>query len=189
LFRRILKEYADVPVEITGARFSGWKTVGDKARKGLYVLEHLQAGAFAPDFDSQDLDGNPLRLADYRGKVLLVSFWFTGCGACMEEIPKEKELKDKYRGKPFALIGVCRDKDAATGKKTAAEHGMTWPSVHDGPSNKIIDAYNVLGFPRFYLIDAEGKIASKNPSLEAMEDDIEKLVAKAAKVEAVRTTR
>lgn len=186
LFRRVLAEYADVPVTITAPGFRDLKTIGDKARKSLHALEHLYVGAPAPDFDVRDLDGNALRLADYRGKVVLLSFWFTGCGPCIAMVPKEQELLEKFRDRPFALVGVCRDADVATSKKTAAEHGMTWPSVHDGSPGKVTDAYNVLSWPSLYLIDAEGKIALKNATWEDVEGEVESLMAMAADAKAAQ---
>jgi peroxiredoxin len=182
LFRHVLDQYADTPFTLTAPGFRDLKTIGDKARKTLHALEHLYVGAPAPDFDARDLDGNPLRLADHRGKVVLLSFWFTGCGPCIGMIPKEQELVEKYRDQPFALIGVCRDSDAAMGQKTVAEHGMTWPSIHDGQPGWVTNTYNVLGWPSFYLIDADGKIAAKNASWDELEKEIDELVAQAAKL-------
>jgi peroxiredoxin len=176
LFRRVLDKYADVPVTITAPGFRDLKTIGDKARKSLHALEHLYVGAPAPDFDVRDLDGNSLRLADYRGKVVLLSFWFTGCGPCVAMVPKEQELVEKFRDRPFALIGVCRDANVADSKKTASEHGMTWPSAHDGRPGKVTGDYNILAWPSFYLIDADGRIALKDGSWEDVERETEKLV-------------
>jgi peroxiredoxin len=179
LFRQVLDQYADTPFTLTAPGFRDLKKIGDKARKSLHALEHLYVGAPAPDFDARDLDGNPLRLADYRGKVVLLSFWFTGCGPCIGMVPKEQALVEKYRDQPFALIGVCQDKDAAMGKKTAAEHGMTWPSIHDGQPGWVTGTYNVLAWPSFYLIDADGKIVDKHSSWEKLEEEISRLVAQA----------
>jgi hypothetical protein len=94
--------------------------------------------------------------------------------------PMEKALVEKYRGKPFALLGVCRDEEVVTGKKTAAAHGMDWRSLHDGPPSRVTNAYNILSWPSFYLIDAEGKIAAKDASWEKIDGEAGKLVAQAA---------
>jgi peroxiredoxin len=181
LFRQALDQYADTPFKLTAPGFRDLKTIGDKARKSLHALEHLYIGAPAPDFDARDLDGNPLRLADCRGKVVLLSFWFTGCGPCIGMVPKEQALVEKYRDQPFALIGVCQDEDAATAKKTAAEHGMNWPSIHDGRPGWVTNTYNVLAWPSFYLIDADGKIVDKHSEWEELEVKIVELVTQATK--------
>jgi peroxiredoxin len=179
LFHRVLDLYAETPFTLTSPGFRDLSTIGDKARKTLHALEHLYLGAPAPDFDARDLNGNPLRLADYRGKVVLLSFWFTGCGPCIAMVPKEQELMEKYRDQPFALIGVCQDVDVEVSQKTAAEHGMTWPSIHDGTPGRVTNAYNILSWPSFYLIDANGKIASKDAPWEELEKQMAKLVGHA----------
>ena len=61
-------------------------------------------------------------------------------------------------------MGVCEDSDAAASKKTAEEHGMTWPSWFDGKPGAITADYNVTHWPTFYLLDAEGRIVAKDVS-------------------------
>lgn len=177
LFRQVLDQYADTPFTLTAPGFRDLKTIGDKARKSLHALEHLYIGAPAPDFDSLDLDGNPVRLADYRGKLVLLSFWFPTCGPCIAAIPKEKALLDKHGNQQFAIIGVCRTSEAAPALEVAAEHRMTWPSINDGKPGKVTDAYNIQGWPTFYLIDADGKIASKDVGANKLEETIERLIS------------
>jgi peroxiredoxin len=158
LFRHVVDEYGDVPLADSALH----ATLGEKAEQHLYALEHLVIGAEAPDIEGVDLDGNPLRLSDYRGKVVVLSFWFTGCGPCIGALPSEKKLIEKFRGEPFALLGVCRDPDVAVSKKTADDHGMTWRSWFDKYPGRIVQKYNVTGCPRFYVLDAEGRIAARD---------------------------
>lgn len=179
LLRQVIAEHAETPFTLSAGGFRDLNAFGDKARKSLHALEHLYVGAPAPDFDARDLDGKPLRLVDYRGRVVLLSFWFTGCGPCMGIVPQEQELTEKYRDQPFALIGVCRDDDVAISKKTAGEHGMNWPSIHDGSPGQVTDDYNVLSWPSFYVIDADGKIAAKNASWSKSEKTITELLSQA----------
>lgn len=162
LFQRVLNDYADVPVTSMTRRFRGATTLGTPAKQRLYTLEHLVVGALAPDVAGHDLHGNPLRLSDYRGTVVLLSFWYTGCGPCLAALPEERELVDKFRGKPFALLGVCRDSDIAKSQQTAKEHDITWPCWCDGNPGAITDAFNVQSFPTFYLLDAQGRIVAKD---------------------------
>jgi hypothetical protein len=94
--------------------------------------------------------------------VVLLSFWGAGCGPCIAAVPEERELVAKFRDQPFALVGVCGGKDVAVSKQTAKEHDMTWPSWFDQYPGAIEKKFNVDGIPRFYLLDAEGRIASKD---------------------------
>jgi peroxiredoxin len=162
LLRHVLDRYADVPLPASAPLFRGIESLGEKAEKSLHALEHLVIGAEAPDAVGHDLDGKPLRLSDYRGKVVLLSFWFPTCGPCIEAIPEEQDVVERFRNEAFALIGVCRERDQAVAKQAATEHGMTWPSWFDGNPGAITDNYNIQGWPRFYLLDAEGRIVSKD---------------------------
>ena len=177
LSRRVLDEYADVPVTMAERYFPrDVTTLGQNAKQSRYALERLIVGAEAPDAMGRDLDGNPLRLSDYRGKVVLLSFWFTGCGPCLASIPEEQELVERFRDEPFALLGVCRDRDVAKSKQTAEEHGITWPCWFDGNPGAITDAYNVTGFPTFYLLDAEGRIVSKHVPQGQLAEAVEAVI-------------
>ena len=68
----------------------------------------------APDFSLQDLDGKPLDLASYRGKVVLLDFWATWCTPCRGEIPHFVELQNKYRDLGLQVIGISMDDGAKT---------------------------------------------------------------------------
>lgn len=176
LLKQVIAEHAEMPFTLTAPGFRDLKTFGDKARKSLHALEHLYVGATAPDFDARDLNGKPIRLADYRGKVVLLSFWFPGCQPCIAMAPEEQELLKKYCDQPFALIGVCRTNDVAKAKQVAEEHGMTWPSIDDGQPGQVTDAYNVQGWPDFYVIDADGKIAVEKATWEQIKETIARLM-------------
>src|SRR5436305_3021019 len=70
-------------------------------------------GQVAPDFSGQTLDGTPFRLADLRGKVVVLDFWATWCPPCRAMIPHEREMVQRLAGKPFALIGISADSEEA----------------------------------------------------------------------------
>ncbi len=176
LFREVLADYADVPVDFSSAGFRNLKDLGQKAGQSLHALEHLAIGCEAPNIVGQDLHGEPLELRDYRGKVVVLSFWFTGCGPCMEFIPTEQRLVDTYKDRPFALLGICGDEAAEEAQKTAEEHGMRWPSWFDGKSRAIVRDWNVTSWPTVLLLDARGRIVAKNPRHDVLEAKIKELL-------------
>jgi peroxiredoxin len=180
LFRVVLDRYANVPV-ISARGIRGFRqiaTLGDKARISLHALEHLHVGAEAPDIVGQDFDGNPLKLKDYRGRVVVLSFWYTACGPCIAMIPEERNLVEKFKDRPFALLAISRDPDIETSRKTAAEHNMTWPCWFDGHDRSIHRDYNIMGWPTFYLLDQDGRIVNKHLNGSYLERAVAELLDK-----------
>jgi hypothetical protein len=72
--------------------------------------------------------------------------------------PHERSLVQRYRGRPFVLLGVNADEDVARLRRTQQEAGLTWPCWHDGPGGKIGQAWQVDGLPAFFLIDQRGVV-------------------------------
>ena len=88
-------------------------------------MHNLIAGKPAPEIDGVGFDGKPLKLSDYRGKVVVLVFWGTWCGPCMREVPHERELAERLKDKPFAVLGVNCDDDeqaAAERDQVRADH-------------------------------------------------------------------
>ena len=120
-------------------------------------------GQVLPDFSAAvDLDGKPISLADYRGKVVLLDFWAVWCGPCLGEIPRIKAVYEKYRDKGFDVIGVSLDEDAAVLREFIKEKEMPWRQIFDGQgwSGQLVQQYGVRSIPAPFLIDREGKVIS-----------------------------
>ncbi len=160
----------------------GKSTIGLKARHELNRLDNLpnlKVGGTAPEIDAATLDGTRIRLSDHRGKVVLVVFWGSWCGPYMAMVPHEKELWERYRDKPFALLGVnCGDK-LEVAKKSVADGGMGWPSWYDGEEIRgpIETDYNVPHWPRVFLIDKGGVIRAIDPESDELDEAVKGLMA------------
>ena len=129
-----------------------------EVRRRLELLV-LQVGAPAPDFESVDAEGRPLRLADFRGQVVLLDFWGFWCAPCRREIPRLRALVERHAGRPFALVGVATDEDREQHLRLAREHGVTWRSAWQGStSGPISAAYGVRTYPTMHVIDAAGRL-------------------------------
>ena len=135
-------------------------TLGQEAEARLDDMVNLAVGKPAPDIEGVDVDGKPLRLSDYRGKVVMLVFWGSWCGPCMAQVPHERDLVERLKGQPFALLGVdCEDnKDTARG--VMARERMTWPNWFDGAAGTgpIARRYHIRGYPRVFVLDARGVI-------------------------------
>ena len=125
------------------------RTLADAAKSRLDEMENLVVGKPAPAIEGTGMDGRPLKLSDYRGKVVVLVFWGTWCGPCMREVPHEREMAERNKGKPFALLGIDCDSDVAASLKVMKDQGITWPNWNDGDPGEgpITRAYHVRGYP------------------------------------------
>ena len=156
-------------------------TVGDLAKSSIFEIKNLGVGKVAPDIEGEDLDGVKFKLSDYRGKTVMLSFWASWCGPCMGLVPHERELVDKYKERPFALIGVNGDPDKKELKPVLEKNKITWRSFwcgDKGPEGPIPMTWNVNGWPTVYVIDAAGVIRAKNAHGTSLDARIEEWVKK-----------
>jgi peroxiredoxin len=120
-------------------------------------------GKQAPDTAGTDLAGKAVKLSDYKGKVVLVSFWYDACLACRNDYPCERELAARLKGQPFAILGVNSDLNQKDAQAAVVREKMTWQSIRD-PFNKdgtvgpVALAWGVTGYPTVFLVDTEGVV-------------------------------
>ncbi len=134
------------------------KMLNESARRELAELKTRALGKPAPEIEGIDLEGRGMTLSQFRGKVVLLSFWATWCGPCMKMVPHEKSLAERLRNKPFELVGVNGDIDSARLKEGMQKYGITWRSFQNkaGHAQAISKTWNIGGWPTMYLIDQHG---------------------------------
>jgi peroxiredoxin len=125
------------------------------------AMSALTVGKKAPEITGADLDGRPMRLTDFQGRVVLLVFSGDWCGICRGEYPYERLLQELYHNWPFAIVSVNSDPDIAAAKRAMSANGLTFRSWWDGAASArgtIATAWGIDGWPTSYLIDANGTI-------------------------------
>ena len=117
----------------------------------------ITPSAAAPDFTLRTMNGPNLRLAEQRGRVVMVNFWATWCGPCRQEMPQLDRLYQKYRASGFVLLGVNVDDDTRKAADVAAKLGVSFPVLLD-TDKAVSRLYDLSTMPSTVLIDREGKV-------------------------------
>jgi cytochrome c biogenesis protein CcmG/thiol:disulfide interchange protein DsbE len=118
----------------------------------------------APEFKLAGLEGKPLSIADFHGKVVLLNFWATWCGPCRAEIPDLVELQNKYKDQ-LQIIGlVVDDEDQDAIKKFITEFGINYP-VAVAPDEIRMQYGGIAALPTSFVVDAEGRVVQKHEGL------------------------
>lgn len=118
----------------------------------------------APAFELKTLEGKPLSLAEYKGKVILLNFWATWCGPCRAEIPDLVELQNKYKDQ-FQIIGlVVDDDDEEAVKKFVADSDINYPVALASDAVRL-EYGGIVALPTSFVLDAEGRVVQKHEGL------------------------
>ncbi len=121
----------------------------------------------APDFALTNLDGETVRLSDFRGKTVVLNFWASWCPPCREEMPDFQELWDERgEGGSDDLVMIALDflvqDTMADARKFVEGNGFTFPVLFDTADGAVADRYRVRGLPATFFIDREGVVRSVN---------------------------
>lgn len=121
--------------------------------------EALAVGSPAPEVALLDLEGRPMRLSEYRGKVVLVNFWASWCGPCIAEVPTLKRFYEKYRAAGLEIVSVhmTMTEGVEQARRFVREHEVPWRVVSDA-NGEVARSYRVMGLPTNVLIDDEGAV-------------------------------
>jgi thiol-disulfide isomerase/thioredoxin len=157
LLERAIAEFGDVTLP------DAKRTLADSLSGELFALRNLNVGQAAPEIEGRDHEGQPFRLSDLRGKVVVLTFSGNWCGPCVGMYPQERDLVARYWGKPFALVSVNTDEKVETLKKAIDAGEITWRCWWDGGTEgPITTRWGITGFPTIFVLDPKGVIRFKD---------------------------
>ena len=137
-------------------------------------------GQFAPEFALQDLNGRPLTLAEYRGKVVLLNFWATWCEPCRQEIPEFVQLQNNTHG--IQILGISLDDSVEPVRAFYTDFKMNYP-VALGDAALAQRYGGVLGLPISFMIGCDGRVSERHVGQVSIRD-IERELGSLAKASA-----
>ncbi len=160
------------------------KTEGEELRKLLQdkysdVFPDLSIGKKVPEVVIKGLDDKEARLSALKGKVVVLDIWATWCPPCRAMIPHEREMVERLKDKPFALISVSADAEKKTLTDFLATEKMPWTHWWNGAEGGILEDWDVQFFPTIYVIDAKGVIRHKGLRGEKLEEAVNELLKEA----------
>jgi peroxiredoxin len=157
--------------------------IENKYTKQLYsqikTLRILEPGMVAPEFSQNNTEDKSVKLADFKGKYLLIDFWASWCGPCRKANSTVVEIYNKYWKNNFTILGISMDSDKDKWLEAIETDGLTWTQVSalEGWKNPIAKMYAVNSIPHAILIDPEGKVVKRGIQASELDELLESLLA------------
>jgi cytochrome c biogenesis protein CcmG/thiol:disulfide interchange protein DsbE len=119
----------------------------------------IAVGQPVPDRELGRLDGGGSgRIADYRGRWVLVNLWASWCQPCRQESPLLERFYRRYRDRGFVVLGIDLDDATQDARSFARHYGLTYPLLHEGNGADLRKAFGASGYPESFLVDPRGRL-------------------------------
>lgn len=157
-----------------------WRSPGASASAQKKLACPANAKPANLNFTLNDMHNKPVRLSDFKGKVILLDFWATWCGPCKIEIPWFTEFQKRYGQNGLQVVGISVDDTLEKLTPYVRELKMNYPVLQGLNHDDVQDAFGpIWGLPVTVLISRDGKICGKHTGLsskEAFENEIKALL-------------
>ena len=154
------------------------KPDGKSVREWVYPYPKAKLGKPCVDSDFFDVNGKKYRIADFRGKYVLLDFWANYCGACIGAFPHIGKLQQQYADQ-LTVISISVDK-IDTWKNSPHQKEITWHSLNDGGGHwgGIAGSYDIMAMPTYILISPDGTYQARLTSEDIYNGNLEKQMKK-----------
>ena len=151
---------------------------GREIGERIALLKKLAPGSFAPEFELTTSDGKKIALKDLRGHIVLLDFWASWCGPCMDEMSNVKALYEKYHDRGLEIVGISMDNNTAKWEGAIERAGLVWHHVSSLKGMNrcpVAKLYQVVAIPKLYIVDKDGKIIAKDLRGEDLREKMDEL--------------
>ncbi len=150
----------NVPLALTRPQGRGDDSLTVTAMEVARQRARTAAGRMFPDFELVDINGRPVRLSDYRGRVVLVDFWMQGWTPWQRDLPNLVRMYSEYRKNGFEIVGINIERESANLPAFLRGNNMTWPQV--AGDTTLSRRLGLFGDAANYLLDQNGNIIGRN---------------------------
>jgi RNA polymerase sigma factor (sigma-70 family) len=129
------------------------RSVGQVAEQA--ARRAILVGKPAADWEAKDINGKGHRMADYRGRVVVMDFWYRGCGWCMTAMPHVNRISEAFRDQPVSVLGMSVDEDERDARIVIEAMKLRYPTIR---AAELVERFGIQAYPTLIVIDQRGKI-------------------------------